>query len=194
MASKRAIQTALSTIRANYGKYPQWADEVSETWFDGLRQFADCEVLDAVKYWRNAEAKAPTVANIRNLVRGNTAEPEKPIGCRRCTGTGWVEIAHHTAGKKGQTSTVKTYVAGCDCPAGQRLCRGPVEEWEAFVDRLRGDPYTLRVYYSTPDHPFLSPAERTDRETLERLSPALVDKRLPGEWNRVKPKATTDGL
>ena len=188
MASKQAIAQVLTTISANYGKHPKWRDEVASTWISGLHLYGDRDVLAAVKRWSNAESRTPTIANIRGTIKGMIGEIETaPRGCRRCSGSGWVEVAHHKGARPGAgKASVITYLAGCDCNAGSLLCQGSAEHWESFVAALRRDPYTIEVYYSTPDAPFLTAAERYSPETLDRIAPTLTDKRIETTWQNAE--------
>ena len=187
MASRRAIDSILSSISANYGKHPKWSEEVRPTWSAGLNPYSDRDVLAATKRWVNDQDRPPTVANIRNTMKGLVGEVNhRPSGCSRCDGTGCVEIAHHTSGKKGQATSVKNVIAGCDCPAGERLCAGAYQPWRAVVENLRRDPYTLFVYHSEPKAPTLSPAQRMSPETLQRLTPSMTDPKKVGSWRTIE--------
>jgi len=170
MATEQTIAQMLDRIASNYSKFPTWAEENRQTWAAGLKNYPDRIVVTAVKRWINEQNRAPNVANIRGLIKGmpHQGEPEQPKGCRRCSYTGRVEVAHHRSSRKGGPAVCDTYVAACNCPAGQRLSAGAYAMFEAFVDRLRSDPWTLAVYHSEPDQPFLTDAQRLSAEALER--------------------------
>jgi|2_EtaG_2_1085320.scaffolds.fasta_scaffold25794_2 hypothetical protein len=186
MASKKAIESILTSISANYGKRQKWITDVNLTWLSGLKGYSDRDVMTATKRWINNEDRPPTVANIRNTIKGLIGDDNAtPAGCSRCDGTGCVEIAHHTAGKKGQPTSVKNLIAGCDCGAGQRLRSGSYAPWDVVVDRLRRDPYTLFVFHSDTDRPVLKTAERFAPETLERIAPSLTDPTRKDEWRQI---------
>ena len=189
MAADQTIQKVLSKLSANYGKRQGWTEEVFSVWRDGLQHMPDRLLFDASKRWLAEQSRAPTVANIRSIAK--SLKPEigtlTPQGCRRCDLTGWVEVAHHLSRPNGGESRVNTYTAACDCAAGYRLGIGSAMPWEAFVGRLKADPYTLQLFHSTPEQPHLTKWQRLTPEQLERLSMSRIAPSSTGSWHKVKP-------
>lgn len=190
MAADQTIQKVLGAISANYGKRESWAAEVFAVWRDGLQHMPDRLLFDAARRWMGDHHRTPTVANIRNTAK--SLKPEigtvKPEGCRRCDGTGWVEIAHHVSSPNGAPARVNSYSAACDCAAGYRLQTGPAVPWSPFVERLKADPLTIQLFHSTPERPHLSKWERMTPESLERLEIRRTEPTKAGAWQRVRPK------
>ena len=190
MAKEPTIHKILTKIAANYSKRAGWPEEVFSVWLDGLRHMPDRLLFDAAKRWMADNHRAPTVANIRNTAKSlqPSIGEHRPKGCARCDGSGWVEIAHHLSSKSGGESRVNTYSAACDCSAGYRLQNGPAVPWKPFVEQLRGDPYTLQVFHSTPAKPKLDKWERTSPEALERLNITRTSSPHLGAWQSVSAK------
>ena len=170
MATNETIQRMLERIASNYSKHDKWAKDNAPTWTHSLKNYPDRLVIMACKKWIAEHTRAPNIANIRGIIAGfpSKIETPKPKGCRRCDGSGRVEVAPHKSDRKGNAPTVTVYSAACMCPAGERLSAGAYQPWERFVDALRADPYTLFVYHSTPEKPYLSEQERWTPEQLEQ--------------------------
>ena len=178
MATQSTVQRMLERIASNYSKHPKWAEDNAATWSHGLQKYPDQIVVAAVKRWIGEHTRAPNVANLRGIIQSfpTQGEPDKPPGCKRCDYTGRVEVAHHYSDKHGGSAKCVAYSAACSCPAGARLAMGPYKPFDLFVDFLRSNPYTLAVYHSTHDRPFLTEIERntpqaiTDREERQRAN------------------------
>ena len=168
MATNETVRRMLERIASNYSKHDKWLDDNYPTWANSLQKYPDKVVIQACKKWLAEHTRAPNVANIRNTIASFPSKYEAPKlqGCKRCAGSGQVEVAHHRSDKNGQKQHCDTYAAACTCPAGVRLSNGAYQPWEVFVDALRADPWTIAVYHSSPDRPFLSELERYTPEQI----------------------------
>ena len=169
MATNETIQRMLERIASNYSKHEKWTEDNYPTWVNSLKNYPDKLVIMACKKWIAEHTRAPNVANLRGIIAGfpSRAETPKPQGCKRCAGSGQVEVAHHRSDKNGRSQHCNTYAAACSCPAGVRLSNGAYQPWQPFVDALREDPYTIAVYHSTVEKPFLTEHERYTPQQLE---------------------------
>ena len=170
MATNETIQRMLERIASNYSKHERWVTDNAPTWTHSLKGYPDKLVIMACKKWIAEHTRAPNIANLRGIIAGfpSRTEAPKPKGCLRCDGNGQVEVAHHKSSKSGKASSCTVYAAGCMCAAGAVLCAGAYQPWEVFVDALRADPFTLAVYHSTPENPYLSERERWTPEQLQQ--------------------------
>ena len=184
MATNETVKRMLERIASNYSKHDKWTEDNYPTWVNSLKNYPDKLVITACKKGIAEHTRAPNVANLRGIIAGfpSRAEPEKPQGCKRCGfhqskdkngsvyhtqyGSGKVEIAHHRSDKNGQKQRCDVFIAACSCPAGVLLSNGAYQPFEPFVDALRSDPYTIAVYHSLPDRPFLSERERYTPEQI----------------------------
>ena len=168
MATNETIQRMLERIASNYSKHDKWTEDNYPTWINSLKSYPDKLVIMACKKWIAEHTRAPNVANLRGIIAGfpSKIETPKPQGCKRCAGSGQVEVAHHRSDKNGQKQRCTVFIAACSCPAGVRLSNGAYLPWEPFVDALRADPWTIAVYHSSPDRPFLCERERYTPEQI----------------------------
>lgn len=162
MATNDTVQRMLERFQSNYSKHPKWAADNVATWTHGLKRYPDKVVVMAAKRWISEHTRAPNVANIAGIIQGfpTNGEAETAPACKHCGFTGKIEIAHHLSDPDGGNAYCRTYLAACDCPAGSRLAQGGYQPWRVFVDACRANPWTLFVYHSDSDAPFLPEAHR----------------------------------
>ena len=169
MATNDTVIRMLERFQSNYSKHPKWAEDNAATWTHGLSRYPDKIVVIAAKRWISEHTRPPNVANICGIIKGmpSQGQSEAAPACKHCGFTGHIEVAHHLSDQDGGDAYCRNWLAACDCPAGSRLAQGAFLPWRVFVDACRANPWTLAVYHSDADAPFLPEAQRLSAAALE---------------------------